>query len=180
MPQGGGLCYIEVMRLFVAALIPDQAKLCLRELLSEYEEYDLKRVPEERWHMTFWFFRNQKAIAKVADKLPGSWPQSFAPAALITHVGRGRAEGQIWAYVQPTGIVRTLHEGLGLSLKDSRTTQEFVPHIKLASVKVKGSGLMVDKPVQCAFMIKELILFRSERSAAGPVYRPEKTIKLMV
>ncbi len=177
-------------RLFIAVPIPKDAKKEMRKALGNYEKFIEKKVPEKNWHLTFLFLGEVKHYQSYLRRMTEDLPRMFLPTISFTHVGRGYERDQLWAYAQQTNVLNELRSTIRERLVKIRvptstsiTTKggaEFVPHVKLANMLnvTRGMGL-ADRQITVTFMIKQVIVYKSEIDSAGAKYDAVGVINLI-
>lgn len=171
-------------RLFVGLAVPSAPAMKLREAAEQHFGKHMKLILPEQWHLTLFFFGDVKNHAQYLGRLKQPLPQAFVPTVSITHIGRGEARDQLWAYAQPTSGLLALRQAINQRLLKTHFPRpadgpQFVPHAKLGTFYpvVRGIGLAdVASPV--VFSIREAHLYKSTLSHDGPIYTIEATIPL--
>jgi len=173
-------------RLFIGAQVPDEGKSLIKEKLQGYTRYTKKILPEESWHVTFIFIGEVESYQQYLEAMLEPLAQTYLPTISLTHIGRGRQKGQLWAYGRSTKLLEGLREQLKSRLDKLRVgyagdmgNEEFVPHIRLADLR-EGSfnNLLPDVPLAVVWQIKEINIYRSELTYKGASYAIEGKIKL--
>ncbi|MCG8315015.1 MAG: RNA 2',3'-cyclic phosphodiesterase [Pseudomonadales bacterium] len=190
-------CY----RAFLAFALPESVRAGLRghvEALQQLLPSDQVRwIPEENWHLTLVFLGDQSV--SVLDQL---WRdvcmalQTDSVGALSTFIDSVGAfpdatSAILAAEFVPSDRLAVIHQllacqcqGLNLQL-DNRT---FRPHITLARLRKSAAygdqsafsaGVGFELPVTIPFCCRELVLYTSEQSVSGSVYRTYASIDLV-
>jgi 2'-5' RNA ligase len=157
------------MSFFIAATIPSRVHSVLEAAIKNHAEYVETVVPTEQWHLTLlWLGHLTKEQLPLAE-LTKPVQQAFMPTVALTHVGRGRARSQLWAWAQPTPALTNLHEALRtraeiLDIPLAKPQRSFVPHIHVADFfnVVQGMGVP-DHAATATFAPRCLQLLRSEQ-----------------
>lgn len=172
-----------VVRLFLGLPVPESVKSKIRQTAeNHFGKYFAQLIPEERWHVTLFFFGNVHNHAQYIGRLSQALPQAFVPTVSVTHLGRGARREQLWAFIQPTPGLLALREALDIRLRKIHFprpvgNRTFRPHISLAQFYpvVQGMG-MADVPCQTAYAVKEAYLYQSTVPHEGPRYSIIATI----
>jgi len=157
-------------RLFIAAEIPGEIKEQLSIRIRQYATYISRAITPENWHMTFLFIGMVDGLPNPPEALVQELPQAFFPTITLTHIGRGQAPGQLWAYAKPTAWLKTirqqLQERVVTTLPDWRSKKQpenFIPHIKLADLRERSvSKFVADSPCLVTWPVKQLFLYNSK------------------
>lgn len=188
MPAPGRVCYSGSMRLFIAIPIPDHIRPRLREALQSFHDVTSKDHREDRWHVTLLFLGEVEETADFPRHLPAiaaALPKLYIPTVTLTHAGRGKAPGQLWAYAQPTGplmeVQITLRNEVARVLPERESERRaFVPHIRLASLKPEARDTaLADWPLGISFAAREAELVRSEVAGGQPHYQTLGNVRLV-
>lgn len=171
-------------RLFVGLAVPSVTQEKLREAAEHHFGKHMQLSRGDQWHVTLFFFGDVKNHAQYLGRLKQPLPQAFVPTVSITHIGRGEARDQLWAYAQPTSGLLALREAINQRLLKTHFPRpadgpQFVPHVTLGTFypAVRGIGLAdVASPV--VFSVREAHLYKSTLTHDGPTYTIEATIPL--
>ncbi|MEK7557235.1 MAG: RNA 2',3'-cyclic phosphodiesterase [Patescibacteria group bacterium] len=172
-----------VARLFLGVSVPEPVKTRLQETAkSSFGQYIERIVPAEQWHLTLFFFGDVRNHAQYLGRLTLPLKEAFVPTITISHIGRGKARDQLWAYVNPTPALLNLREALNERLRKIHFPRpvefrSFHPHIRLAKFYpvVRRLGI-ADVPHRTAYAIREAYLYRSTLAPHGSTYTIEATI----
>lgn len=172
-------------RLFLGVPIPDTARGALASGLAQYPQYIERTVPPERWHVTLVFLGEVEHPRQYYSRLFKALPQTFVPTIALTHVGRGLAREQLWAFVHASPGFLGLRQQLVARLKKMRLPlppaldREFTPHVHLANLFPMARGIgLADHPLSLSFIFPAVHLYRSTVTHEGPAYTIEGTIAL--
>lgn len=176
----------EHHRLFFGIEIPQPVKQAIETSLRAFPQALHQMVSPDRWHITLFFLGECPDIRGYTSRLKKPIPQAFLPTVHVTHLGRGLAPNQVWAYVAPSPILDEIRAGLLERLKKMRlpspllrASQSFVPHIHVADLPAdKNSSLASDSLIKAVFPLKEITLFESKKTEAGLMYMKELGIPL--
>lgn len=176
-------------RLFIAVPIPKSARNEMKKALNGYAKFIDKKVPEKNWHLTFLFLGEVNHYQRYLRRMIEDLPRMFLPTISFTHVGRGYQRDQLWAYAQQTNVLNELHSTIRARLVKIRVPTsapitknktEFIPHVRLANMLevTRGMGL-ADRQLAVTFMIKQIIIYKSEPDATGANYSAVGVINLL-
>lgn len=173
------------VRLFLGFSVPAAAAQKLQDIVhNQFSSYVEKPVPLDRHHVTLFFFGEVKNHAQYLGRLKQPLPQAFVPTMSITHIGRGAAREQLWAYLTPTPGLLALRDALDERLRKIHfprpvPPKKFIPHIHLADFLpvVRGMGI-ADVAAPMAYAVREAHLYSSVRTPEGPHYAIEASIAL--
>lgn len=172
-------------RLFLALPVPAQARARLLEAAARNFSTTIEALTQEQnLHVTLFFFGEVKNHAQYLGWLKQGLPQAFVPTVTITHIGRGAAREQLWAYVTPTAGLMALRESLNEKLRKIHfprpiQAHKFTPHIRLATLLPVARGMgIADVAAPMTFAVPEAHLYKSELSHVGPTYHIECSIAL--
>src|SRR3989338_2427826 len=146
----------NIMRLFVAAPVPETVKEKLLETARSLAPAPARWVGAENLHLTLLWLGEVAEPEELLASVPEQLPQPFVATALITHIGAGKKLGQIWAYVHPETPLLNLQAGLKKLLASPEEDRAFTPHITLARGGTEGGQLGADRAFQTTFKISEL------------------------
>jgi 2'-5' RNA ligase len=166
------------MRLFIALPIPDHARRHLREAVQHFRDSLAREPAEDRWHLTLLFLGEVDDAVDWPRHLPelaAKLPKLFIPTVTLTHAGRGRASGQLWAYAQAAGplmdVQLTLQRETANVVQQRAERRAFVPHVRLAALKPEAKNTaLADVPLSVSFAAREAELWRSDLKQSPPVY----------
>lgn len=172
-------------RLFLGVPVPEALSPALQAALDHFPQYIERVVPPAVRHLTFVWIGEREFYTRYLTLMARPLPQAYVPAVTLTHVGRGGAHNQLWAYVQASPVLANLRLQLIARLKrihmilPANVYRPFVPHIKLARLyRMAGRFALPEVPVSASFIIREIHLYRSETTPSGPNYVIERTIPL--
>ena len=176
----------EHHRLFFGIEIPLPVQQAIETSLRTFPPPLHQRVPADRWHMTIFFLGECPNIRGYVSRLKKPIAQAYLPTVQITHLGRGLAPSQVWAYVEPSPVLDAIRADILERLKKMRfpstllrQSQSFVPHIHVADLPAeKDSSLVSDSLIQAVFALKEVVLFESKKTEVGLTYTKELIIPL--
>lgn len=176
----------DVIRLFIAAEIPDEIAIRLNEKLKQYTPYVKRLVNQENWHMTFLYVGMVNDFTRHRETLSNRLSQAFLPTITLTHLGRGCQPDQLWVYAKPTALLQTIRQQLLARVKEElpsfTETNEwayFVPHIKLADLRDRSiSKFVADSPLLVTWPVKKLFLYHSRVYLGETKYDNRGTINL--
>ncbi len=163
-------------RLFVGVPIPKKAKAVIKEAAQHYPKKNLQLVPEENWHLTLVWLGEVTDPQQHLTKFHPTLGQAYVLTVSITHLGIGRHEQQLWAYVNPTYALASLRQQLvehlrahGFSWKDD--AREFVPHIRVANLVGSPSNIaLADCAANFTFPVGASHLYASKLEEGRPHY----------
>ena len=175
------------MRLFVALSLPDEVAASLALIQSG--------VPGARWstreqmHLTLRFIGevDGREANAVDDALSTISAPGFQLA--LKKVGQfgGRNPSALWAGVEPSEALFHLERKIESALQRSGLppeTRKFTPHVTLARLKGTPRGRVMDYLTDHAlfasssFDVRGFILYSSQLTANGSIYRAEKAYQL--
>lgn len=175
------------MRLFVALVLPDQVAASLALIQSG--------VPGARWttreqmHLTLRFIGeiDGRDAAAVDDALSTIWAPIFRLS--LKNVGQfgGRNPSALWAGVEHNDALFHLERKIESALQRAGLppeTRKFTPHVTLARLKGTPRGRVIDYLTDHAlfasppFEVRGFILYSSQLSSSGSIYRAEKAYQL--
>lgn len=177
------------MRLFIAALLPDEIRLRVGEYIDGLKPSidGVKWEERDKLHVTLKFLgeAGDPAAAKVSDTLEnlclkyspfhmnitrfGGFPNLEKPRVIF--VGLSPNEG----LSSLKSDIESELEALGFKIENRR----FIPHITVGRVKNKfGIKSPVPIPEKIAFDISRIALIKSELNKKGSVYTPLKVFDL--
>lgn len=176
-------------RLFIAVPIPKSAKEEMKRAMGSYTKLIAKAVPRKNWHLTFLFLGEVKYYQRYLRRMTEDLPRMFLPTISFTHIGRGYQRDQLWAYAQRTNVLEELHSTIRARLVKIRVPTskpitkknvEFVPHVRLANLLevTRGMGL-ADRQINVTFIVKQVVIYKSEPSSTGAKYSTVGIIKLL-
>jgi len=118
----------------------------------------------------------------VATALAGTLEQPFMPTVTLTHIGPGKAPGQLWVYAQLTPLLTQLRAAVisrcaAAAVPIAPTASVFVPHIHLANVSA-AVRLMSTVPLAISFSLSELELYASRPAGGETAYSPQARLHL--
>lgn len=156
------------MSVFLAVPIPTRWQESLQVAAAHYPQYVARLFPPQQWHLTVLWLGQMDLTALPLDRLTQPLTQAFTPTVTLTHVGRGRARSQLWAYAQPTPTLLNLHDALkrrvksmGIPLPPDAT---WVPHVHVANFFDLVQGLGVpDMRCLATFAPRCVNVYRSEQ-----------------
>ena len=180
------MCYSGSMRLFIAVPIPDYVRTHLREAVAHFRDSIRSAPSEESWHVTLIFLGTMEEAAALTEHLSEMsevLPKLFMPTVTLTHAGRGKASGQLWAYAQPAGplmdVQIKLREEVARRVPVTAERRAFVPHIRLAHLQPAAEkNALADLPLSVSFVAREAQLWRSDLSEGQPRYETMGVIPL--
>jgi 2'-5' RNA ligase len=170
-----------MVRLFSAIELPDDVRAELDDRLSAVRSSmpELTWQPQESWHITLGFYGDREH----ADRR-GAWFRGRVPALRPSRVrlrATGRFPGVLWIGVHPldgdnASALRTLASQLAADQHVDRFA--FVPHVTVARWKRCAAANEVATRAAAAldgyrgrwWVTDEVVLFRSDLTAAGPTY----------
>jgi len=189
-----------MVRVFLAIDLPWE----LKKKLSEVKKVELpekikgKWVETENFHLTLHFFGNleEKILERVIKKLEEVFKEFSSFSLELTEIGAFPERGTprvIWMGLkEPSLMLERIHEELVKALKKLKLYEKrepFHPHITLLRIKGveeredlerffeglrrEGERLKGEK-----FLVKEIILFKSDLTPKGPIYTPLKRFYL--
>lgn len=136
--------------------------------------------------MTLVFLGECSEFALYEKFLTQPLAQPYLPTITLTHIGRGVARGQLWAYSLPTPALQRLQQEMrqrvqasGLTAPGLLLEQDFVPHIHVGDILEQAPALIVDRPLQATFVPKEIHIFRSEVVDKKRIYTSQARIELV-
>lgn len=189
-----------MVRVFLAIDLPQELK---KELFSlsktvSYEGLKLKWVEEENLHLTMRFFGNisENLVEKIYEKCKEVCKEINPFELKLSSAGYFPLKGTprvIWIGIET--LSNNLYELNNLlkkvlkPLKLRENEEGFHPHITLLRVKEKTDSSALksffeelkkeaEKLKGKSFLVREIVLFKSELSPAGPKYTPLKIISL--
>jgi len=175
------------MRLFVALALPEDVAQPLALLQSG--------VPGARWstreqiHLTLRFIGevDGREATAVDDALSTIWAPPFL--LILKRVGQfgGRNPSALWAGVEPNDALLHLERKIESALQRAclpPETRKFTPHVTLARLKGTPRGRVMDYLTDHAlctsppFEVRTFILYSSQLSPNGSIYRAERAYQL--
>jgi 2'-5' RNA ligase len=175
------------MRLFIALALPDRVAAALALVQSG--------VPEARWstreqmHLTLRFIG--EVDGREATAVDDALSTISAPCFQLTlkKVGQfgGRNPSALWAGVEPNDALFHLERKIESALQRAGLppeTRKFTPHVTLARLKGTPRGRVMDYLTDHAlfasppFDVRGFILYSSQLTPNGSVYRAEKAYQL--
>ncbi|PMP67378.1 MAG: RNA 2',3'-cyclic phosphodiesterase [Thermodesulfobacterium geofontis] len=189
-----------MVRAFLAIDLPQELK---KELFSlgktiSYESLKLKWVEEENLHLTIRFFGNisENLVEKIYKKCKEVCKEIDPFELRLSSAGYFPFKGTprvIWIGIEAlSNNLFKLNDLLKKALKPLKLKEngeKFHPHITLLRVKEKTDPSALksffeelkkeaEKLEGKSFFVREIIIFKSELSPAGPKYTPLKIIPL--
>ncbi|MCS7199845.1 MAG: RNA 2',3'-cyclic phosphodiesterase [Caldimicrobium sp.] len=189
-----------MVRAFLAIDLPRDIKKDLYNLsfLPIPEGVKLKWVEEENFHLTLKFFGNitenfVERISKVCQKVLkdcesfflfldeiGSFPEKGTPK--VIWIGLRDTSGGLhkilnpleraWRELKIEGDREKFHPHITIlrvkRVENQSNLKDFVEKLRLSAEKLKGKG----------FLVREVVLFKSELRSTGPIYTPLARISL--
>jgi 2'-5' RNA ligase len=173
--------------LFLAFAVPSTIADALEPLYQHYGTVMEKRQPREKLHLTLVWLGEMAADENFLKKIRVPLPQSFVPTVRLTHVGRGRARDQLWAFAEAAGPIMAIREQMLARLKDigwdmpkQGLHKSFTPHIKVGTLYDQMSHIGVaDHPFITSYAVQELILYKGSPGAHQAAYTPLASISLI-
>jgi len=176
-------------RLFIAVPIPKSAKEDMKRAMGSYNKFIAKAVPRKNWHLTFLFLGEVNHYQRYLRRMTEDLPRMFLPTISFTHIGRGYQRDQLWAYAQRTNVLEELRSTIRARLVKIRVptsspitkgSAEFIPHVRLANMLevTRGMGL-ADRRIAVTFMVKQVVIYKSEIDSKGAKYRAVGIINLV-
>jgi 2'-5' RNA ligase len=175
------------MRLFVALALPEDVAQALALLQSG--------VPGARWstreqmHLTLRFIGevDGREATAVDDALSTISAPPFR--LILKRVGQfgGRNPSALWAGVEPNDALLHLERKIESALQRAGLppeTRKFTPHVTLARLKGTRRGRVMDYLTDHAlftsppFEVRTFILYSSQLSPNGSIYRAERAYQL--
>jgi 2'-5' RNA ligase len=169
-----------MVRLFSAIELPSPVRAELADRLAAVRAAtpELRWIPPERWHITLGFYGDREHADRRA-----AWFRAHARALRPSRVrlrAAGRFPGVLWVGVNALDgdNAATLRELAG-TLADQQLDQlAFVPHVTVARWKRGPEGNEVATRAAAAldgyrgqwWLTSEVVLYRSDLTADGPVY----------
>lgn len=172
-----------MVRLFSAIELPAEVRAELADRVAgvRARTSELSWIPPERWHITLGFYGDREH----ADRR-GAWFRERATALRPSRVrlrAAGRFPGVLWIGVNPldgenAAALRTLAGALTPDPVQQTDRYSFVPHVTVARWKRGPARNEVALRAAQAldgyrgrwWLTDEVVLFRSDLSADGPVY----------
>lgn len=156
-------------RLFIGIEIPDKPRKVIRGALGAYQKQIENMIPEERWHMTLLWLGECAEPTDYLAAMGKPMPQQFLPTVTLTHVGRGLASHQVWAYSLSTPLLTALRtdlrarlQGVGLTMPGLAEKKPFVPHISIANFKPSAPASLPDELANVTFAVPAVHLYHSQ------------------
>ena len=180
--------WVIIMRLFIAALIPENVLQELEEYINAIkEEIDgLKWEKPEKLHVTLKFLGNVKqAGVQEISSLIEDLVKEYSPfkTNLSELGGFPRLNNPRVLYVgltenkQLTNFHLELDRGLS-AIGFEREERKFVPHITIGRVKKRISFKKASEISNTSFAINRIGIIKSELRREGSVYTPIKIFNL--
>ena len=177
------------MRIFIAALLPDEVKGALGAYIASLRKVTegVKWEKEEKLHVTLKFLGEvDDATAEAAASVTGLLARNYAPFETSTGNLGGFPNLQ-----RPRILYAGLSESPGLSALQNeidnglephgfeRETRSFIPHVTIGRVngRMKTTGPL-PIPEKIRFTISEVAVVRSVLGRAGSTYSPLHTFTL--
>jgi 2'-5' RNA ligase len=175
--------------LFIAIPIPKSARTQMKKSLKSYSKFVADTLPEKNWHLTFLSLGEVKHYQRYLRRMAEDLPRMFLPTISFTHVGRGHDRDQLWAYAQRANVLDELHSTIRERLVKIRVPAsktlikkkiEFIPHVKLANMLdiTRGMGL-ADRRINVTFMIKQIVIYKSESDSDNTEFSAVGIINLL-
>jgi 2'-5' RNA ligase len=176
-------------RLFIAVPIPKNAKVEIQQAMNSYTKLVTKPKLKENLHITFLYLGEVKHYQRYLRRITEDLPRMFLPTISLTHVGRGHKRDQLWAYAQQTNVLEELQSTIRARLIKIRVPtsnlitkqgDDFIPHVKLANLLkiTRGMGL-ADRRLTVTFMIRKVVVYKSELGSVGAKHSVVGTINLL-
>ncbi len=177
------------MRLFIAALLPDEVKSALAGYIASLRKVTegVRWEKEEKLHVTLKFLGEvDETTAEAVAFVTGSLARNYAPFEMSTGNLGGFPDLQ-----RPRILYAGLSENPGLSALQGeideglephgfeRETRRFIPHVTIArlSGRMRITGPL-PIPEKVRFTISEISVVRSVLGRAGSTYTPVHTFTL--
>lgn len=176
------------MRLFIAALLPDNVLLELQNFIRSLKEdiNGVKWEKPEKLHVTLKFLGNvEQARVREISSLVEDLAKKYSPfkTNLSEFGGFPRLKNPRVLYVglsqneQLSTFHRELDQGLS-KIGFEKEKRKFIPHITIARVKKRISIDRTYKISKTAFEINQIGIIESELRQEGSVYTPIKILRL--
>jgi len=170
-------------RLFLA-IEPDAAtRAALAEATQPLKQVDgLKLIPTANLHVTVKFLGDvaEQAVDDITAALElaveGIAPFTMQIERVIPLPDARRPRVLAAAFDKPA-LLSLLHERIEQMLSELGYEPErrpFRPHVTLGRFRRPPRGILpaVNLPEECGFLVRQIVLMRSELQPAGPIYRP--------
>lgn len=174
-------------RLFIAIEVPAGLAGRLADLVPP--EPGVKRIHPGAIHLTLHFLGD--VAAEAIPPLVAALDAAGGPSFTVTLGPRGRfptrgPAGVLWVGVRDSPELAAAHDRSGLAIHQvglPTESRRFTPHVTVARLG-RGAGRRVAEdflagpPVEESFTATRIVLFASERTAAGPRHEPLHAVRL--
>jgi 2'-5' RNA ligase len=158
-------------RFFVGLAIPERVCVAISEGLIPFQSSIQRLLPEERWHITLLFLGEIDSQIVAWDKIIQPATQLYLPTITVTHIGKGLAKNQLWAWVLLNQGLQNMQHMIAQRFANeqqptpqSTSDTAFVPHIHLANIH---GVLLPDRALSVTFVPREINVYRSDINSAG-------------
>lgn len=176
------------MRTFIALDIPEKIK---ERIYSSFAE-DRKRISGLKWvnkenlHITLKFLGEVKEekipeIVEILEEVSQKFKSFEVTLKEVGGFPNLRTPRVLWVGVKPEEKFREIFEFIESRLHKrgfEREKRDFHPHITVGRLKRRGKVELRIKNLNDNFIIKKLILFKSDLKPEGPIYTPLKEVEL--
>ncbi|HSI91352.1 MAG TPA: RNA 2',3'-cyclic phosphodiesterase [Adhaeribacter sp.] len=166
------------LRLFVAAPLPHGLVQQLETYLEPYTLPGVRLVPEENWHLTYFFIGNVPAakLSGITEKLASLSADSENFTLKLLRVAPGpdkKAPRLVWAQFAENKTFEKICRAITIGLGEKIRNQHPIPHITLARLSKDHppKNLPVSPATQSTvFEVSEMALWQSELGQPHPRY----------
>ncbi len=161
-------------RLFVAVDPPPDVTAALVARLPRPAEPGVRWVPPEQWHVTVRFL-GEADEAAAADALAGlrAGPATALLGPRVSRLGRNVVCLPVAGLDELAAAVRACTSDLG-EPEDRR----FAGHLTLARLRHRGACGVTGTPVDVAFPVEQVVLYRSTLGREGARHDPLLVVPL--
>ncbi|MCI0482364.1 MAG: RNA 2',3'-cyclic phosphodiesterase [Candidatus Dadabacteria bacterium] len=177
------------MRLFIAALLPDEIRARMDEYIGALESRceGVKWEKRDKLHVTLKFLGgvDDSNVPEITSVI-GGLVRNYSPFETSISGFGGfpdmRSPRILYIGLSENPELSSLQESIDEALEPlgfPRETREFLPHVTIGRIK---SRLRINEPFpipeNCKFTIDEIAVVKSETRRDGSVYTPINLIKL--
>lgn len=166
--------------------VTDHISSALVPIKTADQEQAFRWVPERNWHVTLAFLGDQseETLATLPERLTASLQEQAEFNVGLTRIDmfpdvRSRI---IAAWVTTTPELGLLYQRIwhaADSLGIVKDAQAFLPHITLGRFRKGRSTVISSQAVNSVFRVRQITLFKSQRTPKGSIYTPLASLPLM-